>query len=225
MRPSTCAGSSASSTRFAALYAALWQPAQYRSRNAGSRRPPAIAGAPGIDCGAPASVGTAAHAKRSPRRSSALMVYARSPVRLTRQASALEQRDGRRLGDRRVGGEEHALRPAHTACVLPCRGDRARAPCRASSSMMSSEPRLAAPCTRLQSHAFTALTSRPRSRQSCTASSQPRRRFAERLADHPVHAGSGHQRRRAVERRDLRVGALLRAAAASPARRRPARRG
>ena len=65
---------------------------------------------------------------------------------------------------------------------------------------MSSEPRLAAPCMAVSPIELTALTSSPRSTHSCTASSRAVGPFVVGLIDHPVHAGRGHQRRRAARR-------------------------
>ena len=92
--------------------------------------------------------------------------------------------------------------PTRTACALPCRADRARRRGCASSSMMSSEPRLAAPCTACSPISFAALTSMPDSRQSCTASIQRAGDSLYVSPIDPVHAGGRHQRGRAVESRD-----------------------
>ncbi len=74
---------------------------------------------------------------------------------------------------------------------------------------MSSEPRLAAPCSAVSPIELTALTSSPSSTHSLHRLEQRLRALVGRLIHHPVHAGRGHQRRRAAEGRDLRVGAAL----------------
>ena len=104
----------------------------------------------------------------------------------------------------------YGVRPSLSGTIEIARRDVA------SNSMMSSDPRLAAPCTACRPISLTAFTSNPLIETELHGLDPPRRRFAERLADDPVHAGRRHQRVRAVERRDLRIRALRRAAASSP---------
>ena len=81
--------------------------------------------------------------------------------------------------------------------------------------MMSSDPRLAAPCTRRQAHRVHRVHVHAEVVTELHGVEQRLRSLVVRLVDDPVDAGRRHQRRRAAERRDLGVGAVFAAADAS----------
>ena len=111
----------------------------------------------------------------------------------------LEQRNRRRLRDGRVVARKTPC--AQRSGVRPSLSlTSSRAPCVARNSMMSSDPRLAAPCTRLQAHRVGGVDVDAQIETELHGLEFSIAGDSLKVSPiDPVHAGGGHQRVRAVK--------------------------
>ena len=100
-------------------------------------------------------------------------------------AKLFEQRDRARLRTRGMRGEEHAFRPRQRRAAFLVLHVELRRPARTRNAMMSSEPRLAAPCSAVSPIELTALTSMPELEAQLHGLEQRRLSFVERLIERP----------------------------------------